>query len=279
MFEPSPTNSSGKPRYITFIVYPDQFKNPNSSSELDQKMISCGEACFRSPLHDKDYFFISDTIEGDAFCSTFWNQECKKAEFVSDSSAIINDLVLHDSLNRVKPKKPHYHVIVCFEGSKTVEYGQYIANFLGAANGYFMQVRSLKSLVRYCFHLDNPEKARYDLFDSFKCNGFDFKSYLDIDKDTDLVRRYYLDMCKCITDNKILYPHKFQAFLAGLDDQTYISLYCGCLHRQINTFINSLRLEVFNKRDATISKLKKEVDKLVNENDRLSIYKHLSNLD
>ena len=75
------------------------------------------------------------------------------------------------------PKKPHYHIIMCFPGpttDKTVndimkELNQPIAIPLESVKGYY----------RYFTHKDNPEKYQYDDKDIQLFNGFDVADLLN----------------------------------------------------------------------------------------------------
>lgn len=74
-------------------------------------------------------------------------------------------------------KKPHYHVMLCFDGPTTyntmLEYGKRV----GAANGVVQPVGSVRGMVRYFCHKDNPDKHQYDE-SIIQCrNGFDPKDY------------------------------------------------------------------------------------------------------
>lgn len=61
-----------------------------------------------------------------------------------------------------EPKKPHWHVVLCFDGKKSPDQLQKYADMLGSANGVYQVVNSLRGYARYLCHLDNPEKTQYD---------------------------------------------------------------------------------------------------------------------
>lgn len=74
-------------------------------------------------------------------------------------------------------KKPHYHVMICFDGPTTyntmLEYGKRV----GAANDVVQPVGSVRGMTRYFCHKDNPDKFQYSE-DVIQCrNGFDPKDY------------------------------------------------------------------------------------------------------
>nr|CRY94590.1 hypothetical protein [uncultured prokaryote] len=57
-------------------------------------------------------------------------------------------------------KKPHWHVLLCWDSVKTPEQAGEVAQ---AVNGTIVQpVQSVRALLRYMCHLDNPDKAQYD---------------------------------------------------------------------------------------------------------------------
>ena len=69
---------------------------------------------------------------------------------------------LHDKdLNPTgEPKKPHYHVVLMFEGKKSIEQVTEVFNSIGGVGCEV--VKSLRGYARYLCHLDNPEKAQYE---------------------------------------------------------------------------------------------------------------------
>ena len=59
-----------------------------------------------------------------------------------------------------EPKKEHYHVVLMFEGKKSVEQVQEVFKTIGGVGCEV--VKSLRGYARYLCHLDNPEKAQYE---------------------------------------------------------------------------------------------------------------------
>lgn len=69
-------------------------------------------------------------------------------------------------------KKAHYHVIVAFDGPTTKK--NIIDTFTNPLNTLEpKKVVSLRGMYRYLCHLDNPEKAQYDLKDIQSFNSFE----------------------------------------------------------------------------------------------------------
>lgn len=79
-----------------------------------------------------------------------------------------------------EPKQPHYHVIICSDGPITYQNAKTYADRVGAKNGVIQPVGSVRGMIRYFCHLDNPEKHQYP--DSIiQCrNGFDPKDYFNL---------------------------------------------------------------------------------------------------
>lgn len=112
---------------------------------------------------------------------------------------------LHDS--DVNPdgklKKPHYHVIICFEGVKTPAQAREVFASVAAVpppDGRFA-VQSLRGMARYLCHLDNPEKAQYSQADVRCLCGADYYSTINLITDKfaalcemkDFCRKYDID--------------------------------------------------------------------------------------
>ena len=60
-------------------------------------------------------------------------------------------------------KKPHWHIIVTFTNVKSYEQVKEISDTINATIP--QKVHNLQGLMRYFIHLDNPEKAQYDIKD------------------------------------------------------------------------------------------------------------------
>lgn len=75
------------------------------------------------------------------------------------------------------PKKPHWHVLFIFDSVTTEKNALYI---IGVINGVgCLKVMSLRGTARYLCHMDNPEKAQYDLKDTVSLCGADIYELID----------------------------------------------------------------------------------------------------
>lgn len=84
-------------------------------------------------------------------------QEILAEQFVP---AFISPLHDKDVNPTGEPKKPHWHVMIMFEGVKTVEQVSSIFEKIGGVGCEVVQ--SQRGYARYLCHMDNPEKHQYD---------------------------------------------------------------------------------------------------------------------
>ncbi len=57
------------------------------------------------------------------------------------------------------PKKPHYHVVLMYEGKKSLEQAKELISLFSGVGCEVVQ--SIRGYARYLCHLDNPEKVQY----------------------------------------------------------------------------------------------------------------------
>ena len=75
-----------------------------------------------------------------------------------------------------EPKKPHYHVMPMYDGPKTEDQArEFFATFGGVGCEI---VKSARAYARYLCHLDNPEKAQYDISDVVCYGGADYMTLI-----------------------------------------------------------------------------------------------------
>lgn len=81
-------------------------------------------------------------------------------------------------------KKPHYHLVLHYSSLKSQMQVKGDVLQLGGVGAE--RVRDLYSYVRYLIHIDNPEKAQYDINSIQAFNGFKVDKYFEAKKiDTD----------------------------------------------------------------------------------------------
>lgn len=125
--------NDAKRRAWAFLVYPDaDFSVAAICAAID----AMHQPCLLSPLHDKDVWTARD--------------------------AAANPEHVEGTL-----KKPHMHGMWLFDGGARISQARDLcAEAFGAhAPGFIQPVHSIVAMTRYFAHLDNPDKARYDVAD------------------------------------------------------------------------------------------------------------------
>ena len=80
-------------------------------------------------------------------------------------------------------KEPHIHIVLCFEGNKTYPQIAEIAKRIHGkiapefGTGETSKVHSIRGMVRYLIHLDNPEKAQYEKSAIIAHGGMEIDTY------------------------------------------------------------------------------------------------------
>ena len=78
-------------------------------------------------------------------------------------------------------KKPHYHIILCYEGPTTYNN---VNSLCESLNQPIPQpLEQLRGYYRYLIHKDNPEKYQYSQELITTLNGFDVNNYLELTND------------------------------------------------------------------------------------------------
>lgn len=119
-------------------------------------------------------------------------------------------------------KKPHWHVIIVFEGKKS--YSQML-EFLAPLNCPHPQVcHSIRGYVRYFCHLDNPEKYQYNPALIIGHGGFNPEEYLKLSASA----RYSMlrDMIEYIREKDICDFMEFMEYAMEEKYETWFPLLC-----------------------------------------------------
>lgn len=140
--------------------------------------------------------------------------------------ALVSPLHDRDVDPQDQPKKPHFHVVIMFEGPKTIEQAKEIFDPIGGVGCEV--IKSIRGYARYLCHLDNPEKYQYAEDKVIQLYGADYKEIclLQSDKyktieeilefiDTEDICSYY-DILRYARVNK---PDWFRSLL---DNSTFV---------------------------------------------------------
>lgn len=92
-----------------------------------------------------------------------------------------------------EPKKPHHHVMILFDSVKTSEQAKEIFDKIGGVG--CERVNSLRGYARYLCHLDNPEKAQYDVETVRSLCGADYTGTIGLATDKYKAIGEIIDFC------------------------------------------------------------------------------------
>lgn len=133
-------------------------------------------------------------------------------------------------------KKPHYHVLLCFDGKKSYEQIVSITEALSAPIP--QRCRSVKGSVRYFTHMDNPEKAQYSRNDIKVFGGFDIE---DAFKATQTERlEILLEIHEFILNNEVTEYRTLYDYSAKMQKERWFPVVVGNTF-VLKTYINSFR--------------------------------------
>lgn len=138
-----------------------------------------------------------------------------------------------------EPKKPHYHIIMCFDGPTTYNNAKSITERVNATIP--QPLEQIRGYYRYFTHLDNPEKYQYDESDITTINGFDINNYIEMTYTE--VSRYLCQIQQLIRDKAIT---EYSDLLDFLFDNDCKELWDVARNHTLllNTYISSKRYKL-----------------------------------
>lgn len=92
-----------------------------------------------------------------------------------------------------EPKKPHYHVMIMFEGMKSKDQVRELFSLVGGVG--LETVNSLRGYARYLCHLDNPDKAQYPPSEVSALSGIDYLEVIGLPSDKYEMIGEMMDYC------------------------------------------------------------------------------------
>lgn len=147
---------------------------------------------------------------------------------LSDEKVPIFISPLHDKdINPTgEPKKPHYHVMIMFEGKKSEEQ---IREIFDNVNGVGLEVvKSLRAYARYLCHLDNPDKVQYKIEDVISLSSADYMGVIGLAIDKYIAIKEIIEFCcemGIYTYAELLeycMIHRFDWYRVLCDNGTYV---------------------------------------------------------
>lgn len=122
-----------------------------------------------------------------------------------------------------EPKKPHYHVLLMFEGVKSPDQINEIFSSIGGVG--FEVVSSLRGYARYLCHLDNPEKFQYSPDDVISIGFEVYQDVIGLPSDKYRVCSEILEWC---SDNGVMYFSDLVLFAAAYRPDWFRALADNC---------------------------------------------------
>lgn len=117
-------------------------------------------------------------------------------DILSESKAPVFVSPLHDS--DVNPggesKKPHYHILVAYDGKKSENQARAFFESFGGVG--CESVQSLRGYARYLCHLDNPEKFQYPIDQVRAFGGLDYVQTIGLPTDKYKALREMMQFCR-----------------------------------------------------------------------------------
>lgn len=134
-------------------------------------------------------------------------------------------------------KKPHWHILLLFNGVKTYEQVKEISDMLNAPIPE--RCHNARGMVRYMAHLDNPEKAQYKTSDIKAHGGVDVSELLRPSSS----ERYTLikEMMQYIKDNKVIEFQDLMDYAMENEFDTWFPLLCDNSAFVVGQYIKSQR--------------------------------------
>lgn len=132
-----------------------------------------------------------------------------------------------------EPKKEHYHVMIMFEGVKSIEQAKEVFDKIGGVG--CEKINSIRGYARYLTHADNPEKFQYSVNDVVALGGADYFKATSLDSD-----RYksIQEMMEFIRENNIIAFSELADYAAA-NNPTWFRLLCDNSTLYIKEYIKS----------------------------------------
>ena len=146
---------------------------------------------------------------------------------------------LHDSDYNAngEPKKPHWHVVLLFNGVKTYEQVKEITDSINAPIP--QRCHDARATVRYMAHLDNPEKAQYSISDIRSHGGVDIADMLRPSSS----ERYSIigEMLSYVRENHVIEFQDLVDYAMANEFERWFPLLCDNSSYIVSSYIKSQR--------------------------------------
>ena len=150
------------------------------------------------------------------------------------------------------PKKPHYHIMLCFPSLKSYEQAKEVTDSLNCPIP--QAVKSMVGQVRYFAHLDNPEKYQYNRADVVGHGGIDVQGIIDTGADKIQV---LMEILTFIQVNRV-YRFNTLVDFAMKNNQTWFRLLANGYTRFVTEYLRDMYHE---EQENRLDKIKAEDDR------------------
>lgn len=134
-------------------------------------------------------------------------------------------------------KKPHYHVLISFEGMKSPDQVKELFDQVGGVG--LETVNSLRGYARYLCHLDNPDKHQYSPADVQQLSGADFFEIIALPSDRYGLIGEMIDYCQA----ELVFSYAALLIYARSYREDWFRILCDSATIVMKEFLKSLRWE------------------------------------
>lgn len=144
-------------------------------------------------------------------------------------------------------KKPHWHIMLKFEGKKSYQQVKEIADSIKAPIP--QKVASPVGQVRYMIHMDNPEKYQYKREDIIAHSGADVDGYFEVSATAK--NRILWEMMNYIIKNKVTSYAQFMVYIQSTGNRDWFDIAVNRNTLALKTLIDS-NFQDFKRQDPLI---------------------------
>lgn len=134
-----------------------------------------------------------------------------------------------------EPKKPHYHVLIMFEGMKSKDQVRELFDQIGGVG--LETVNSLRGYARYLCHLDNPDKHQYCPSDVLQLSGVDYLEIIGLPSDKYEMIGEMIDFCQA----EAIFSYAALLIYARSNRNDWFRILCDSGTIVMKEFLKSLR--------------------------------------
>lgn len=162
-------------------------------------------------------------------------RECNIPAFVSP----LHDKDIVEKTGELK--KPHYHIMLMYDGMKSLEQVYRIIDEI-SANRHYIEVNSKSAYARYLCHLDNPDKHQYDIKQVICLGGADYEQYTlsSVEKDN-LVS----DIIDFVEENHVI-SYRNLVIYARHNEPKWFRYLSRCNNSFVKEYMKSLQWSIKN---------------------------------